>query len=546
MRVAAIHFGKSSDLDENERNLLDLNIEAATKGADLIVNPEMSILPLISPSAPIKHNSEAKIIAESRTYAKWFAQERGPRLVKHFIEEVAVAYKKYVVISVITSDPQFNILYSSALVIGPKSATAPDGIYHIYHKREPHGDVFAMKGASELQPVRLDIGNIGVMICSDYSVPLISRSLTLNGSDLIVIPTAITSPTADTLKARALENGIPFVAANCYEYDWVCSKPWMPESAIVGADGQVTSTCDQCEDRILIDDFDFSSDAVQLRKVDKLKPRRPQLYEGALVDLTSPHLRSSCSLPESSVVWAITVSGVALAQDGISAQAQELIASVQKRNRKKKLPVIVVLPELSLERKAVQAYLDYFQRQNAYVACGFIENSHRIVALFDPSGRELLSYRRVHLSDDDERNGFQSGDRLEFYLDLPIGRIGILAGEDLYYPEALEVHRNVAVDFLLVPSRLNLDADCLFKDVAQSRHISLAVADHRYKGGIYKRAPNYRAATGEIVNALRFDTQEGKIEPARGLPSISLQGFQAIVRIEPAAFTGSRTGEEAS
>ena len=55
MKIAVIHFGRlahsneiASNLDENEQNLLNLNIQAAKEGADLIVNPEASILPFYS------------------------------------------------------------------------------------------------------------------------------------------------------------------------------------------------------------------------------------------------------------------------------------------------------------------------------------------------------------------------------------------------------------------------------------------------------------------------------------------------------------------
>jgi len=529
MKVAVIHFGKSPDLDKNERNLLDLNIEAAKNGADLIVNPELPILPLFSDSAPIKINSKAQNIAESRAYARWFAEVWSPRLIQHLFDEVVVPHGKYIVISVITSDPEFHIFHNAALLIGPKTVEAPEGIYQIYYKRELHGDIYATKGASKLEPARLDIGNIGAIICGDYSTPLISRSLAINGSDIIAIPAAITSPTSDTLKVRALENGIPFALANCYEHDGVYVGEWKPESAIVRADGTVTDSYSGYEDTILYDDFDLSAEEAKRCKTDKLNRRRPHLYQGAVVDLTSRILRDPCSLPPKSDICVITVSGVAVEQNTVFTEGRDLIASVSKEDT----PVFVVLPELSLERKEVQKFMDFMKEQKVYAVCSFVENLQRVVALFDPHGQELLSYKKVHLSDDDVHNGFLPGDRLEFYFDLPVGRIGVLAGEDLLYPEAIEAHRNVAVDLILASSRLNIDGGILFADIAKSRHLNVAVADWRFKGGIYKRAPNSCAANEQSINSLKFDTQEGRIEPARGLAQSPLVGLESIVRIVP-------------
>jgi hypothetical protein len=98
------------------------------------------------------------------------------------------------------------------------------------------------------------------------------------------------------------------------------------------------------------------------------------------------------------------------------------------------------------------------------------------------------------------------------------------------YPEALEAYRNAAVDLILVSSRLNFDGKIVFEEVAQSRHMTLAVADSYYKGGIYKRASRPWTVNNDFINILKFDTQEGKIEPARGGIQIQFQGLQAIVK----------------
>src|SRR5262249_43253141 len=152
------------------------------------------ILQLSSPSSPLR-SSKAEDVATSRAFAWWFATDRGPRFVERIRAEVIAPYRTHVVVGTIRAVPGYTILHNSAFVIGP------NGLEYAYDKRALTSDVvFASRGRSDLSPVRLPFGNVGVIICGDYSVPLISRSLALNGSDIIVVPAAISSLTADTLK----------------------------------------------------------------------------------------------------------------------------------------------------------------------------------------------------------------------------------------------------------------------------------------------------------------------------------------------------------
>jgi len=525
MKIAVIHFGKISrtdetysDLDENERILLDLNVQAAAEGADLIVNPELSILSLFSFFSRIKISSQDEEVFKNRKFARWFAEERCPKFIDHLYAAVIAPYQKYIVAGIISSVPGYNILHNSAIVLGPGCTK------HIYHKRFLTSDaVYAVKGASDLSPIRSAIGNLGVIICSDYSIPLISRSLALNGSDLIVIPAAITSPTVDTLKVRALENGVPFALANCYERGQQYDEEWRPESAIVAANGEVLAYYNNCEDAILWADLNLSASDTQSLKAAKRRGRRPDLYQGVLADLTSRVLRPPTDQPTRPEISVVSVSGEGVAQYSSSDHLNGVIASAFKDD----VPVIIVFPEFTLERKDIQEHIRFGMERKVYVVCSFVENDFHVISLFDPSGQEILSYKKVHLPAE-ENNSIRSGDRLECYKDLPVGRIGILSGEDLLYPEAVEVYRNAGVDLLLVSSRLDFDGTILFEDIAKSRKVNVAAADYLYKGGVYKRYPEALTENRQFINHLRFNIQDGNSGPS----SIRLSGLEVVVRTE--------------
>ena len=80
---------------------------------------------------------------------------------------------------------------------------------------------------------------IGLMICYDVEFPELARSLARSGAEIICVPTANMHPYMEVpttlVRARALENGIPFVYAN------LCGREgdltYTGLSGIVGFDG---------------------------------------------------------------------------------------------------------------------------------------------------------------------------------------------------------------------------------------------------------------------------------------------------------------------
>lgn len=98
----------------------------------------------------------------------------------------------------------------------------------IYSYRKTHlYDAFITKESDRVIPgedsyvvVETDIGKIGIMICYEVRFPEIARKLTLEGADVIVVPTAwVKGELKDIhwstlLQARAIENTTYMVGAN--------------------------------------------------------------------------------------------------------------------------------------------------------------------------------------------------------------------------------------------------------------------------------------------------------------------------------------------
>lgn len=70
------------------------------------------------------------------------------------------------------------------------------------------------------------LGRCGMVICSDRWLPIISRTLVLDGAQMILIPTygSVNKGQNDTVIARARENGVPVVQANAAGNNLIVSK----------------------------------------------------------------------------------------------------------------------------------------------------------------------------------------------------------------------------------------------------------------------------------------------------------------------------------
>jgi len=127
------------------------------------------------------------------------------------------------------------------------------------------------------------LGKVGIMVCYDNVFPEAARTITLQGADLLFVPSRIITEGLEAwtlyLKTRALENRIPTIAPN------VSDPPRYPGgSTIITLEESETTpvvspkVIAQAEDReaIIIADLDVEK-ARRLRK-DRLAERKPSAY----------------------------------------------------------------------------------------------------------------------------------------------------------------------------------------------------------------------------------------------------------------------------
>ena len=261
-------------LAEKERNLevcVARMEEAAGAGAKLVVLPECAI---------------PGYMYDSAEEALPFAEEiPGPS--SEALEHEARRLDLHVVCGLLERDG--DSLRNAAVFVGPDGLI---GTYRKTHLPFLGVDRFVVPG-DELPVYDTPLGRIGVEICYDLRFPEVTRTLALQGADLVALPTnfpmAAKVQTELVTVARAAENRIYLLTANRVGKER--RGEFCGWSQIVDPFGKRLAEADETEETLLVADVDVE----KARDKDYVIPgeyelylfgdRRPELY-GALVEET--------------------------------------------------------------------------------------------------------------------------------------------------------------------------------------------------------------------------------------------------------------------
>jgi predicted amidohydrolase len=155
-------------------------------------------------------------------------------------------------------------------------------------------DRFVNVGPDPYQTYDLGGMNVGVHICYDGSFPESSRTMALQGADLLILPTNW-PPGAQTFakylpNARALENNVYFMSVNRIGTER--GFRFIGDSRLCAVDGEAISECPGMQEGIVVGQIDTEI-ARQKRLIrvpgehiiDRFADRRPEYYG----TLTQPH-----------------------------------------------------------------------------------------------------------------------------------------------------------------------------------------------------------------------------------------------------------------
>jgi N-carbamoylputrescine amidase len=281
VQVAAIQMSCDWNTEGNIAKAEQLVREAARRGAQIILLPELFEAPYFCIEQDVRHLRLARSVAESRPVRHFaaLARELGVVLPVSFFEHAGQAY------------------FNSIAIIDADGTNL--GIYRKSHI--PNGPGYQEKtyfspGDSGFKVWDTKFARIGVGICWDQWFPETARVMALMGAELFMFPTAIgTEPPPAlpvnsrehwqrTQQGHAAANLTPLIAANRYGLERSLQDPqglyirFYGSSFIADAMGRKLAEAGEEGDAVLVQRFDLEEIAQLRDNWFVFRDRRPDLY----------------------------------------------------------------------------------------------------------------------------------------------------------------------------------------------------------------------------------------------------------------------------
>lgn len=282
VKVAALQFSCSKDVQENINKAEKMVREAANNGANIILLPELF---------------ERQYFCQEKRYDYYdyaLPLEKNPA-VNRFKE---VAKELGVVIPVSFYERDIDRLFNTVAMIDADGSVL--GIYRKTHIPDDHfyqEKFYFTPGDTGFKVFDTRFGCIGVGICWDQWFPETARCMAVQGAEMLLYPTAIGSePILDVdssghwrrvMQGHAAANLMPVVAANRIGVETVepckenagqsSSLDFYGCSFIADATGDIIASAKQ-EETILYGEFDLDALKEDRLSWGLFRDRRPETY----------------------------------------------------------------------------------------------------------------------------------------------------------------------------------------------------------------------------------------------------------------------------
>ena len=282
--VAAVQMNCTRDVNENIAHAERLVREAAGKGANIVLLPELF---------------ERQYFCQERCYEYYdYATETAENAaVKRFLE---VSKELGIVTIVSFYEKDVNTLYNSCAVIDADGSLL--GVYRKTHIPDDHfyqEKFYFTPGDTGFKTWNTVFGTIGVGICWDQWFPETARCLALNGAEMLFYPTAIGSePIIEcdsmphwqrVMQGHAAANVMPVIAANRYGLETVTpskenggqssSLEFFGSSFITDETGAILKQAERKGDTVLTQEFDLDEIKTARLNWGLFRDRRPECYK---------------------------------------------------------------------------------------------------------------------------------------------------------------------------------------------------------------------------------------------------------------------------
>jgi predicted amidohydrolase len=280
MRVGLAQYGATPDKAANLARAVEVVAEAARRGVDLVVFPEVFMYRWEEGAGPLAAAAEPL---------------DGP-----FVRAVAAAaarHRLHVVMGVVERAPGEAVrAYNAAVLIGPDGTVL--GAYRKVHLFDAFGHRESdriVPGSAPPPVVTTALGRVGLQICYDIRFPEWTRLLALAGAEVVAMPASWVAGHMKEdhwitlVRARAVENTVWIAAADQVRADRPGRSLVVDPMGVVVADGGE-------EPGLVVAEIDLARLRRVREKLPALEHRRPELYAG-LTRGTPSETASSSALP---------------------------------------------------------------------------------------------------------------------------------------------------------------------------------------------------------------------------------------------------------
>ncbi|NPV69312.1 MAG: hypothetical protein HPY55_01545 [Firmicutes bacterium] len=522
-KAAVVQFEPTLfEKEENIRRLGRLVEEAGEKGARLVVTPEMG--------------TTGYCFKSREEIAPYVEPVPGPATA--VFGEIARRYSMYVVISLPEVDPATGVYYNAAALIGPDGEVA--GKFRKVHSFVDE-TLWAKDGDLGFPVFDTPLGRLAMIICMDADFFESGRVPALKGADVICFPTNwVTKTPAKSWRARALENGVYFLAADRWGEER--GIRFGGGSSIIGPRGEVMATVERGDAVVT---GEISIRATRDKNVpgfgDLLGARRPEEYHAVI---TNPYLwqpvlltrlpggrRSRLTVAQFDPVAGRPGENLATMATILEEACEAPASGTSGPGPSPYLsPHVVVFPELCVtgmppaaEMKdlaepvpgpATDRLAGIAAEFEAHVVFGIAEVDcdgavYNSAVVLEPGGLAGV-YRKVHLNEYD-REWAAPGNLGLPCFDISAGRTGVAIGTDLLIPEVARCLAKQGADVILAPSAWPWpEWDFVWSERAANNDVYLAVSNQAGRSVVYgdpsrRQASKVEGAAG--FASLEMDTE---------------------------------------
>jgi N-carbamoylputrescine amidase len=273
LTLAAIQFAPSDDVQANIDRVAGFIREAAAKGADVVLPPELFCGVYFCKTQEEEH------------FARAMEWPEHPA-VRQFSE---LAAELGVVIPVSIYEKEGPLYFNSVVMIDADGT--PLGVYRKSHIPDGPGyqeKFYFRPGDTGFRTWSTLKGRIGVGICWDQWFPEAARAMTLMGADALLYPTAIGAEPQDAgldtaarwrrgMQGHAVANVIPVVAANRIGDEG--GQVFYGTSFITDETGEIVNDFGRTEEGVLVAAFDLDKIEQARAAWGFFRDRRSDLYD---------------------------------------------------------------------------------------------------------------------------------------------------------------------------------------------------------------------------------------------------------------------------